>query len=317
MTIHSPFELTTPQSRTLHGFLDLPDAEHHAPPWPVVVVCHGFKGFMEWGFFPYVAELLAERGFAAVRFNFSGSGMKPGEDRVSDLAAFRDNTYSREVEDLLAVLDAVDEDGDLEDERLDIERLGLFGHSRGGAGALLAAAHRDWAERVKALVTWAAIVQVDRFDAGQKEQWHIRGTATVVNGRTGQELPMGLGLLEDVETNRLKLDLEAAAGRRHAPWLIVHGSADESVAPSEADRLSAAASGEHELLRIDGAGHTFGAKHPFAGPTPHLVTAMNATQAWFRDHLVERADEGEEAEGAEGADEATEAAVAEETVAGE
>jgi pimeloyl-ACP methyl ester carboxylesterase len=279
------FELHTPQSRTLHGFLDLPAAGRHPAPWPVVVVCHGFKGFMEWGFFPHLAHLLAERGFAAVRFNFSGTGMKPGDERVTDLAAFRDNTYSRELEDLLAVLDALGEDGDLEDERFDLARLGLFGHSRGGAAALLAAAHRDWADAVAALVTWNAISHVDRFDEEQKSAWHRRGTSTVVNSRTGQELPMGLGMLEDVETNRLKLDLESAGGRRRAPWLLVHGRDDESVPVAEGERLAAAASGEHELLVVAGAGHTFGAVHPFAGPTPQLTEALNATQAWFRDHL--------------------------------
>src|SRR5262245_29396147 len=59
---------------TLHGIADLPDLPGERP---AVVVCHGFKGFMEWGFFPYVASLLAERGFAAVRFNLSGAGMRP------------------------------------------------------------------------------------------------------------------------------------------------------------------------------------------------------------------------------------------------
>jgi pimeloyl-ACP methyl ester carboxylesterase len=240
---------------------------------------------MEWGFFPHLAHLLAERGFAAVRFNFSGTGMKPGDERVTDLAAFRDNTYSRELEDLLAVLDALGEDGDLEDERFDLARLGLFGHSRGGAAALLAAAHRDWADAVAALVTWNAISHVDRFDEEQKSAWHRRGTSTVVHSRTGQELPMGRGMLEDVETNRLKLDLESAGGRRRAPWLLVHGRDDESVPVAEGERLAAAASGEHELLVVEGAGHTFGAVHPFAGPTPQLTEALNATQAWFRDHL--------------------------------
>ena len=284
----SPFTLSTPQDRTLNGLLDLPDSSKHSSPWPVVVVCHGFKGFMEWGFFPHVAQLLAERGFAVVRFNLSGAGQQPGEDEVSDLAAFRDNTYSRELEDLLAVIDALGEEiGDLAGEgNLDVERLGLFGHSRGGAAALLAAAHRDWAERVTALVTWASIAYVDRF-GGEEEraEWHRRGKLTVVNSRTGQELPLGLGLLEDIETNRLKLDLEAAAGRRTAPWLIVHGEDDESVPVVEGERLAAAAAGEHEFERVKKAGHTFNAKHPFAGPTPQLTQAMNATQTWFRRHL--------------------------------
>lgn len=300
----STFQLTTPQDRTLHGILDLPADQPQ--PWPVVVICHGFKGFMEWSFFPHLAQLLAERGFATVRFNLSGAGMAPGDEKVTDLAAFRDNTYSRELEDLLAVLDALSEDGDLHDERFNMDRLGLFGHSRGGGAALLAASHRDWAHQVSALVTWAAIAYVDRFPQEEKEMWHIRGTSSIINSRTGQELPLGLGLLEDIDTNRLKLDLEAAAGRREAPWLLVHGTDDESVPKSEAERLAAAATGDYEVLYIDGAGHTFGATHPFSGPTPHLTEAMNATQSWFRECLTgegrKAAEEGAEEAADDGGD---------------
>jgi hypothetical protein len=44
-----------------------------------VVICHGFKGFAHFAFFPYLAEKLAESGLRAITFDFSGSGI--GEDR--------------------------------------------------------------------------------------------------------------------------------------------------------------------------------------------------------------------------------------------
>ena len=44
-----------------------------------VVICHGFKGFAHFSFFPYLAKQLAEAGFRALTFDFSGSGV--GEDR--------------------------------------------------------------------------------------------------------------------------------------------------------------------------------------------------------------------------------------------
>jgi pimeloyl-ACP methyl ester carboxylesterase len=248
-----------------------------------VVVCHGFKGFMDWGFFPHLAELLADRGFLAVRFNLSGAGVRPGEDLVGDVAAFRDDTYSKEVEDLGAVLDALPAiTGGCADGR----RVGLFGHSRGGAVALLAAAHPDHGARVRCLVTWAAIGEVDRWSAEEKERWRREGAITVTNARTGQVLPLGRALLEDVERHRQALDLVAAARRRTAPWLLVHGRQDESVPAAEGERLAAAATEPRELVLVEDAGHTFGATHPFAHPTPQLTAAMNATQAWFRRHLT-------------------------------
>ena len=274
-----PFILHT-GATPLHGLVDLPDAPGERP---TVVICHGFKGFMEWGFFPYLAHLLAERGFVAVRFNLSGTGMRPGDELVTDPEAFRENTYSRELADLLAVLEATGET--IAPGRVDRGRLGLFGHSRGGGGALLASARPPWRERVRALVTWAAISDVDRFTAEQKEEWRRHGELPAVNSRTGQRLALGLGLLTDVEERRAELDLLAAAGTRRAPWLIVHGADDESVPADEGRRLAERAAGEKELLVIPGASHTFGSRHPFAGPTPQLVQALNATQRWYRSHL--------------------------------
>ena len=274
-----PFVLET-GATSLHGLVDLPDAPGKRP---TVVICHGFKGFMEWGFFPYLAHLLAERGFVAVRFNLSGTGMRPGDELVTDPEAFRENTYSRELADLLAVLEATGET--IAPGRVDRGRLGLFGHSRGGGGALLASALPPWRESVRALVTWAAISDVDRFTPEQKEEWRRQGELPAVNSRTGQRLALGLGLLADVEERRAELDLLAAAGTRRAPWLIVHGAEDESVPVAEAHRLAERAAGEKELLVVPGASHTFGSRHPFAGPTPQLTAALNATQRWYRSHL--------------------------------
>jgi pimeloyl-ACP methyl ester carboxylesterase len=278
-----PFTLAVPGGRTLDGVLHLPGG----PPVPhrPVVICHGFKGFMDWGFFPHLAELLATRGYAAVRFNFSGAGVRPGEDRVSDPEAFKSDTYSREIEEVEAMLAALG--GAVGGGRIAPGPIGLVGHSRGGGVALLAAAGERFRGRVGALVTWAAIADADRFTPEQKAAWRRDGELPVVNARTGQRLALGLDGLRDLEANRAALDLAAAAGRRTAPWLIVHGEADETVPVAEAHRLRAAAAPPAELLLLagPGAGHTFGAVHPFAGPTPELIQAMNATQRWLRRHL--------------------------------
>ena len=263
----------------LEGLADLPDRRG---PAPVVVFCHGFKGFAEWGFFPPLAALLAERGLAVVRFNTSGSGMRLGEDRATDLEGFRRHTLSGELADILAVLDALPR---LVSGRLDPDRVALFGHSRGGALALLAAASPQWRDRLRALVTWSAIAGFDRLTDAEKRRWRERGEHVVVNLRTGQRLPMGVGLLDDLESHRERLDPLAAAAALRAPWLIVHGDADPTVPIAEGERLAFAAASPARFLRVAGADHGFGAVHPFAGPNPRLVEAMNATQAWLLRYL--------------------------------
>ncbi len=275
-----PFHIVPPTGRPLHGLIDLPDAPG---PRPVVVVCHGFKGFMEWGFFPYLAELLAGRGFTLVRFNLSGAGMMPGDELVTSPDAFRANTYGKELADLLAVLAALG--AEIAPGRVDLERIGLFGHSRGGGAALLAAASEPWRSRVRALVTWAAISTIDRSDPGTMAVWRKAGELPVENSRTGQKLALGPEMLAEVEASPAELDLLAAAGRRQAPWLIVHGETDESVLASEGRTLAGAAAEPKELRLIPEGNHTFGARHPFSGPTPQLIEALNSTQTWFRRHL--------------------------------
>ena len=283
MTQIQPFQLDSPSSfgGVLHGFVHVPNLEKFAAPRPVVVICHGFKGFMEWGFFPPLADLLCERGFVTVRFNFSGSGMQPGDELVTDLDAFRKNTFSLELEETQRILASLEQ---IAPSMVDTQRIGLLGHSRGGAAAILAAASEPWVDRIGALVTWAALCSFERY-AQYEEQWHKDGVIPTRNGRTGQELELGIELLEDLRGNETALDLAAASARIQAPWSIVHGTHDESVPFSEAHDLAGWATGTHEVVEIKDGSHTFGARHPFVGPTRELVRAMNATQIWFRRHL--------------------------------
>jgi pimeloyl-ACP methyl ester carboxylesterase len=112
----------------------------------------------------------------------------------------------------------------------------------------------------------------------------------VVNARTGQRLQLTTDILDDVERNAGgALDIPAAAARVTVPWLIVHGSEDEAVSPLEAEALRAASPlATTRLLAIEGAGHTFGAGHPWnpqVHDTPALRRVFDMTLAWFAAHL--------------------------------
>ncbi|HZI64184.1 MAG TPA: prolyl oligopeptidase family serine peptidase [Thermoanaerobaculia bacterium] len=282
MATGQPFTLEAPSSgAVLDGYLHAPAGD---APGPAIVAAHGFKGFMEWGFFPYLADLLSDRGFVFVRFNFSGAGMRPGDELVTDLEAFRRNTFTRELGELLDVLDATAV-GRLAPGRVDPARLGLFGHSRGGGIALLAAAHPTWSGRLRALVTWAAVSTFERLGEPEQAEWRRRGWYPVINLRTGQELLLGTEILDDYAAHSPALDLAAAARRRGVPWLIVHGDQDETVPVDEARALAAAAAPPSELLIVPDGDHGLGGRHPFPGPQPPLIQALNATQTWFRKWL--------------------------------
>lgn len=250
------------------------------PPVSAVVIVHGFKGFKDWGFFPHVAHLLAGDGHATVSLNFSLNGIGEHPEEFTELDAFGRNTLSRELDELLLVLEALREPGILP---LPPQRIGLLGHSRGGGDAILAAE----AAGVDALVTWSAVATFDRWSEATKAEWRERGRMFVLNGRTGQQMPLDLALLEDWESNRDRLDIQGAASRLEVPWLIVHGEADEAVSAGDARILArAGAEAGARLHLVEGAGHTFGAGHPFQGETPHLAEALRVTRRHFRRHLL-------------------------------
>jgi pimeloyl-ACP methyl ester carboxylesterase len=274
------FELETPSGEVLRGTVDRSD---RPGPRPTVVICHGFKGFQEWGFFPYLADLLAARGLTVVRFNLPGSGMRPGDALVTDHEAFR---TARPSVDLEALTWLVRQLPDPDPGVIDAERVALLGHSRGGGMAVLASAATGCRDRVRALVTWSAVASFDRLSAEETAEWRRTGELTIVNARTGQELSLGTEVLDDLEAHAELLDIEAAATRRRAPWLIVHGQTDETVPLAEAHRLHGCARQPAEILEVPAAGHTFEVGHPFVRPSPQLIRVLNETQRWLRRHLV-------------------------------
>ena len=252
-------------------------------PRPAIVVIHGFKGFKDWGMFPPLAERLARAGFATVTFNLSGSGVDDSGELVHPDRFGRD-TFSGQLDDTGRVLDALSRGA------LGVApptTIGLVGHSRGGGVAVLQAAGDP---RVKALVTWASIAHVERWSPQEVKAWRARGSTEVVNSRTGQRLEVSTDMLDDVERHAAgSLDIPGAAARIAIPWLLVHGSDDEAVAPAESEALRAASAiPTTRLLTILDTGHTFGAGHPWDAAkhdTPSLRQAFDMTLAWFAAHL--------------------------------
>lgn len=264
--IHRRWSRGFPDGTTLRADVRIPEGP---PPRAAVVLVHGFKGFRTWGFFPWMAERLVEAGFASVVADFSlnGVGSTPGE--FTELEAFARNTYTRELEELDQLLEALGGGGVLP---VPPERIGLVGHSRGGGDAILAASRGG----VDALVTWAAVSTFERWDAETRTRWRAEGRIHVLNGRTGQQMPLDVTLLEDLEANRAALDIEAAAARIEAPWLILHGTEDLAVTVEDARRL-ARANPAARLHLVEGGDHTFGARHPWEGVTPALDEAWRLT----------------------------------------
>ncbi len=275
----SPFELVGADGGPLRGQVWTSGSGKGRP---AVVLCHGWKGFMGWGFLPYLAERLARAGFTAVSFSFSGSGVGPDGSGFTEPDRFARGTFSNDLVDVEIVGRAL-LDGTLVNALKAVDHYGLFGFSRGGGTAVLHAAADP---AVWALVTWAAIAHAFRWDEDAVRKWRLDGKREIPDAWTGEKLVMFTDMLDDVESNSDQLNILRAAERLQKPWLIVHGGADEFIDVCEARELhQVGGRSGTELFILPNASHTLGTSHPWRGSNNDLDSAIGRTVAWFSKHL--------------------------------
>ncbi|SRX52493.1 S9 family peptidase [Aequorivita sp. CIP111184] len=230
-------------------------------PQPVVIFCHGYKGFKDWGSWHIVAEAFAEAGYCFVKFNFSHNGGTIEEPiDFPDLDAFAENNFSLELDDLDRVLNEIENGNEFFPEKT--STISLIGHSRGG-GIVLIKGEED--KRIEKVVTWASVSDFKaRFQEGTEEfeSWKLTGITHVENSRTKQMLPHNFQFYKDFKENENRFSIHRAVENLRIPQLIVHGSDDPTVSLEEA-KLIKSWNTNSELVIIDAADHVFNAKHPW------------------------------------------------------
>ncbi len=245
---------------------------------PVVVYCHGYKGFKDWGHLPYIAPYFSVHSMHFLKFNFTHNGTSLNQpDEFVDLESFAENNYSRELLDVEKVIDYLFSDRNADKEKMDLNQVYLMGHSRGGGIAILVAS-KD--KRIKKLVTWAAVSDfARRFPIGKAmSKWKEEGVFYIKNSRTKQNLPHNYQFYEDFVKNRERLDISEAERNLDIPHLLIHGTQDESVYLGEALHLMSL-NEDCSLMKIKGGTHTLGAYHPYdKQELPHdVMLALNYT----------------------------------------
>ncbi len=230
-------------------------------PQKLVIFCHGYKGFKDWGAWHLAAEAFAEAGFCFLKFNFSHNGgtMEQPID-FPDLQAFAENNFSTELDDLNRILNLA-ESGN-ENLPNQISNISLIGHSRGG-GIVLIKAEED--TRVKNVVTWASVSDFKpRFQERTEEfdEWKKTGVTYVENSRTKQQMPHHFQFYLDFKNNEERFTIKRAVENLKISQLIVHGSEDPTVSVKEAKAIRSW-NPKSELEIIPEADHVFGASHPW------------------------------------------------------
>ncbi|WP_282135000.1 alpha/beta hydrolase family protein [Seonamhaeicola maritimus] len=228
---------------------------------PIIIFCHGYKGFKDWGAWNLMAEAFAEEGFCFIKFNFSHNGgtMEQPID-FPDLEAFGNNNYTKELDDLQSVIDwsfeneTIKSSGNLND-------ISLMGHSRGG-GIVSLKAHNE--SRVKKVISLAGVSDfLSRSVTNEGiEDWEKTGVKYVQNGRTKQKMPHYYQFYLDTNKNRTPLNIKKAVSNLKIPHLIIHGDNDTSILINEAENLHKW-NPDSSLVIVKNANHVFESKHPW------------------------------------------------------
>jgi len=222
---------------TLRGTLHTPDRVNGK--FPLIIIYHGFGGNKMGPHFMFVkfSRLLAEHGFASIRFDFAGSGESDGE--------FINMTLSGELEDAKNILDYAKSL-----KFVDKENIGVIGFSMGGAVASILAGMNS--KDIKALCLWAPAgnmpeIVVNDFIAEGYPQFLERGYHEF------EGLPIGKAFVEDLK----KIDIYDTASKYDGNVLLLHGDADEMVNFSASEKYLEYYNQKAKLIAIKGADHLF------------------------------------------------------------
>ena len=232
---------------------------------PIIIFCHGYKGFKDWGAWNLMAEAFAEADFCFIKFNFSHNGGTVEQPiDFPDLEAFGNNNYTKELDDLEAIIDWISSSSELKNET-DINNINLIGHSRAG-GIVTIKAEED--KRIKKVISLAGVCDFGKRSSttGDLVQWKKDDVKYVLNGRTKQQMPHYYQFYEDFITNENRLTIKRAVTNLKIPYLIIHGNNDTSVFFEEAENLHQW-NPKSKLEIIEGANHVFGSQHPWKSNT--------------------------------------------------
>jgi hypothetical protein len=166
--------------------------------YPVVIISHGWTGFMN--LHTDIAEMLASHGYIVVSINHTyGAAVSVFDDGsvvYADLDALPDrdavdnfddyshalvNTYALDDQLVLDYLENYPIDTGVLEDRMDMNRIGLLGHSTGGGGVVQTAIGDDRVKAVFGLDAWVEPVDESILSIGlsvpslfmRSEQWVV------------------------------------------------------------------------------------------------------------------------------------------------
>jgi len=232
---------------------------------PVIVFCHGFKGFKDWGTFNLVAKRFAKDHYNFVKFNFSHNGTSLDDlSDIHDKEAFGNNNFEKELDDLGSVLDWLQDAKNPLSAVINPDEIYVIGHSRGGGIALLKTIEDS---RIKKVTCWATVNDLEKFMLmNPMDEWRKTGVSWVKNTRTNIDFPLYFQFYENFYKHRDRFDLKKNLMKLDKPLLLLHGNQDKSVSMNDSQWIY-----DHVMhaifIQVENGDHTFGGVHPWLKET--------------------------------------------------
>jgi len=228
---------------------------------PIVIFCHGYKGYKDWGAWNLMANYFVENDLFFIKFNFShNGGALENPIDFPDLNAFGENNFILELDDLEDIINWIITNKEFKNE-IDIKNITLIGHSRGGGIVTIKASEN---KNVTKVITLNGVSDYgSRFPKGDDLiKWENEGAMYVTNGRTKQEMPHFYQFYKNFKENENRLTIKNAVQNLNKPLLIVSGGDDVVVSQKEG-KLLHTWNPKSELFFVDEMNHTLGSKHPW------------------------------------------------------
>jgi putative redox protein len=220
------------QGEQLAGTLHRPDKAGDRG----VVLGHCFTCTRHTSILRQLARDLAQAGFVALRFDFSGNGQSEGQ--------FAHSTYSKQIEEMLSAAEIVGAEG--------AAWIGMAGHSMGSLISFLTGAQ---AEIVKAVAVIGGRL------SGMRPAHFLNRQQRDILERTGEVTFTSRGrfltLTEKFFSDADRFDPMKMLGEYPKPLLVVHGDQDEIIPVQEAYKARDVGGDRLELEIVSGADHMF------------------------------------------------------------
>lgn len=223
-----------------------------------VVLGHCFTCTRHTAILRDICSELTEKGFMALRFDFSGNGQSEGD--------FGASTYSKQISEMETAIALLSEKG--------ASWIGLAGHSLGAVIALLTAARQPTVQAVCTLAGRLSGLNAMHFLSANQRQ-ELKSTGKVKFSSRGRALQLSNKFFADAAN----YNLPEVVASMQTPLLVVHGDSDEIVPVREAYQAHEMNPANIKLAVIPQADHMFSRPE-------HRQQISKLVVEWFKEQSV-------------------------------